>query len=172
MSDALAIPQIASLPVEVSALIQSSLELMPGVPASEENLKTLFAHIVKHEVFKVGGAAQCNDLPSVEFFIHRKKGSRLGVRVVDSCKTNHASFIIGPASAFSWQSALFARWYQPNSAGLLEAFVDVKAVLSDLKLRGTCPSCASDEPYMKRRRLLAPGMPKCSSCMFNSILGL
>jgi len=172
MSNAQATPQIASLPVEVSALIQSSLELLPGVPASDANLKSLLEHLVSQEIVYMGGVLRDGRQPSVEFRINRKKGSRLDVRVVDSCTSKHSTFVIGIGSAFSWQSALFARSYNPNTAGLLEAFVDVKSVLSDLKQRGTCPTCASDVPYQKRRRLLAPAMPQCSSCMFNSILGL
>jgi len=167
MSNASAIPQIASLPVEVSALIQSSLELSPGVPASEENLKTLLAHIVEAEVFIAGGAMRSIDQPSVEYRVNKRKNARLEVKVV-------TAFIPDTGPNFYTQPVVFEQRYDPTTAGLLNAFVDVKSTISDLTIRGTCPDCAIDEPFAKRRRLnlKAPGMPKCCKCMLSSIVGL
>jgi hypothetical protein len=164
MSDALAAPQIANLPAEVSELIQSSLELMPGVMASEENLQTLLAYVIKREVMIVGGAMRMIDQPSVEYRVPKRKNARLEVKIVTAFKP-------GTGPNFYTQPVVFEQQYQATTDGLLRAVVDVKATLSDLERRGCCPDCASDVPTYKKRRLCAAGMPKCCECMITAISG-
>jgi hypothetical protein len=127
-----------------------------SVQLSTENLECLLEHILSRERMVIGerGAAQ-TVIQIVKRMLH--------VTIVPT----FASAAHGDVHA-----VVFCQDYECNSDGLRRAFGDVKAALLDLKTRGTCNDCASDERLTKRRRLLAAGMPKCCECMLAASIGL
>ena len=144
--------------------IDAMTELIPGVPASKENLKTLLEQLIKDGRFESKGS----DGTSIVFYvIKNRKKKDLMVKLLGNLeRIRTAEF------EYNQRACVCLEVFKCNEEGLLEAFLYAKQSKKRYREEGTCPDCdrpGGDEPL--RKRLKAMGMPKCESCMLKAIVG-
>ena len=156
---------LAAVPA-VAQLVNEMTELAPGVPASQQNLGVLFAHIQKGVSCEYPFPDGC--LVMLELH-HKKKGvyQDLRVRVLGPCQTTRYDGQI-------WchgRPCLSRETYKNTSEGLLQGFLFVRQSLRQYSTEGVCPNCRSaDLAHPPVRRLKAAGMPCCADCMITTIM--
>ena len=141
---------MAALPREVLDNIDSYLELIPGVEASDKHLKTLLDHTLQH-----GFHSAADDLHISIVSKSRRKQSTL------------AACMEGP---IPYRPHLCTQEFPATEQGLLEALLYLKTALQQYREAGTCSACKDRHKY--HLRLKADGMPYCERCVLNAAVGL
>ena len=148
----------------LTARIDAMTELIPGVPASKENLRTLLEQLIKDGRFESGGS----DGTSIVFYVTKnRKKKDLMVKLLGNLeRIRTAEF------EYNQRACVCLEVFKCNEDGLLEAFLYAKQSKKRYREEGTCPDCdrpGGDEPL--RKKLKAMGMPKCETCMLKAIVG-
>ena len=144
----------------LAAKIDAMTELLPGVPASQANLKTLLEYVVKTDVIAI------KDIDNIVIDIvvgERRRKKELIVSVSQK----------GPPTRGDQEwSHVWCESFECTEDGLLKALITAKQNRKRYREEGPCPDCdrpGGDEPL--RKRLKAMGMPKCETCMLKAIVG-
>ena len=148
----------------IATIIDQMTELIPGVLASQANLKTLLEYVVKKHQLMI---ANSDDI-SIEIVVnkHRKKKELSvffhGKREVWRFPSNRAC---------DQRPCLSSDLFECTEDGLLKALIHVKHSKKRYREEGPCPDCdRSDETEFPKKRMKAKGMPKCEDCMFRAIV--
>ena len=148
---------LAAVPA-VAELVDQMTELLPGCPASEQNLQTLWKHmqnVVPREYPFPDGCLVTLEL------VHMKKNVCQGlvVRVMGPCV---AALREGQIYRHS-RPCISGETHKNTGAGLLQGLLFARQVLQRYRAEGACPGCCSaalaPNPV---RRLKAAGMPRCA----------
>ena len=146
------------------AKIDSMTELIPGVPGSKQNLKTLLEHLMKRGGFDLGGT----DYTSIAILVPRyKKKKQIEVQVLGKAEVvRRADFV------FNERPCVCSEVCKCTEEGLLEGLLYAKHNRKRYKEEGPCPDCdrRSHESDRPQKKLKAMGMPKCENCMFKAIV--
>jgi len=141
--------------------IDAMNELFEGVPASEENLKTLLEHLDKTEGVFMG----TRDGPIM----------MIGVAHVRQGRKNFSQVYVHlegpqqrPPVGLIYRDVLYKEFFKYGTDGLPKAIVTGKRKLKDYRERGTCSDCESAE--RPRKRLKAERMPVCAECAIKKAL--
>ena len=135
------------------AKIDAMTELIPGVPASKENLKTLLEHVMKSSSYRLN----VDDDSRITFY-------------ADNLIKTH--FLVSVfAKAEEGDTRICFQVFPCTEDGLLEGLIYAKQNRKRYREEGCCPDCDSPgdgEP--PRKKLKAKGMPKCEQCMLKAIV--
>ena len=142
--------------------IDSMTELIPGVPASKQNLKTLLEHVIKEgDLFLTG----TDDTSGVKMHVI-KKNKELWVKVMG--KAQEVRYAHG---VYKERPCVCNALFKCTEEGLLEGLIYAKHSRKRYRDEGPCPDCvSSDETRLPRKKLKAMGMPKCAECMLTAIV--
>ena len=153
----------------IAAIIDQMTELIPGVLASQANLKTLLEYVVKKHQLMI---ANSDDI-SIEIVVnkHRKK-KELSVFFHGKREVWRIPSTRFPLTrAYDQRSCLSYDRFECTEDGLLKALIHVKHSKKRYREEGPCPDCdRSDETEFPKKRMKAKGMPKCEDCMFRAIV--
>ena len=143
--------------------IDTMTELIAGVPASKENLKTLLEHLMKQGETALEGTDQISILLLVT---KQRKKKEIMVRV------------LGKAEVMRWvhgdynsRPCVCSEVFPCTEDGLLQGLLYGKQNRKRYREEGPCPDCVRlDESLRPVKKLKAQGMPKCEACMFKAIV--
>ena len=147
----------------LAAKIDAMTELLPGVPASKENLKTLLEHVMKGGSF-VSDTDETSKT-SILFLMQQYRGKKqIEVQV------------LGKAEVVRWAHGVYDQRpcvcnevFKCTEEGLLEGLLYAKQNAERYREEGPCPDCdRSDETQPPSKKLKAMGLPKCEICMFEA----
>ena len=153
---------------EIVQRINSCTELLPGVPASKENLQPLWQHIsgMKH------WSSSEDDVQITLMHQSRgKKNDRLEVHIDGPIEANLRRTFIERTS-FEW-----------SIDGLTEALAYAKSTADRVRRKDFCSRCRVDAcimpdprdaralPYAQRKRLKARPLPYCAECTLDLATG-
>ena len=156
---------LAAVPA-VAELVDQMTELLPGCPANEQNLQTLWKHmqkVVSREYPFPDGCLVMLDLDS------KKKGvyQDLRVKVLGACVAARRD---GQIYTFL-RPCISGETHKNTGEGLLQGFLFARQVLQRYRAEGACPGCCSaDLAPVPVRKLKAVGMPRCADCMISGIM--
>ena len=148
----------------LAAKIDAMTELIPGVPASKENLKTLLEQLVKDGRFESGGS---HDISIVFYVIKNRKKKELIVKLLGKGERIRTADL-----EYNQRPCVCHKVFKCTEEGLLEGLLYAKQSKKRYREEGPCPDCnRTDETQPLRKRLKAMGMPKCETCMLKAIVG-
>ena len=156
---------LAAVPA-VAELVDQMTELMPGCPANEQNLQTLWKHmqnVVSREYPFPDGCLVTLEL------VHMKKKVYQGVvvRVMGPCVAARRD---GQIYTFL-RPCISGERHKNTGEGLLQGLLFARQVLQRYRAEGACPGCCSaDLAPAPVRKLKAAGMPRCADCMISGIM--
>ena len=140
-------------------------ELAPGVPASKENLATLWAHVQKNEGVKYTFPNGCAVYLTSPNSIHRTKVD-LRAEVLGPIVTTGSGEI-----RCHTRPRLCIETHKNTPEGLLQCFRFAKQSLRQYNEQGLCSNCRSEDMVIPPwRKLKAVGMPYCADCMIVAIM--
>ena len=152
---------LAAVPA-VAELVNEMTELLPGCPASAQNLQTLWGHLQGLTQTNVNHSA---GHLAVFKMLDKKKGKYQTIRVevlgkpVDF-RRHDGNFRLRP---------FICEETHPNTPeGLLACLIFARQSLYRYELEGACPSCSSAIGPV--RKLKAVGMPRCAPCMLRGVI--
>ena len=146
----------------VARTIDTMNELIPGVPATKQNLQTLFDETQHHYIFMGFGI--------------REPG--MGVRIYKNKKLFTVE-VIAPKETYQVGNYThstrpdIAQKYFPNTPdGLFQALLWTKDILKQYRENGPCPDCVFDGNDLQppRKKMKLANMPKCRDCMLKAIV--
>ena len=141
----------------LAAKIDAMTELLPGVPASKENLKTLLEYVVKTDVI----AIKVIDNIMINIVVNgrcRKKELTVSVQKEGQVWSDRTQ-----------RSCIWCDSFECTEDGLLKALITAKQNRKRYLEEGPCPDCNfPGEPL--RKKLKAKGMPKCEKCMLRAVV--
>ena len=148
---------------EIVQRINSCTELLPGVPASKENLQPLWQHIsgMKH------WSSSEDDVQITLMHQSRgKKNDRLEVH------------IDGPIEANLRRTSIERTSFEWSIDGLTEALAYAKSTADRVRRKDFCSRCRVDgftntdqEPVHPQKRLKARPLPYCAECTLDLATG-
>ena len=143
--------------------IDAMTELIPGVPASKQNLKTLLKHVTQLGVVNL----LCADKTCIQILVTTlKKNKELTVNFLEKPET----FRVGN-HAREERPLVCSEYFTCTENGLLEGLVYAKQSRKRYREEGPCADCAcSDGSQSPMKKLKAMGMPKCAPCMLKAIV--
>ena len=147
----------------LAAKIDEMTELLPGVPASKQNLKTLLDHLMKRGYFDLGG----NDDTSIQFHVAKLKRKKdFMVKVLGKAEVvRRADF------EFNERPCVCGEVFPCTEEGFLEGLLYAKQNRKRYRDEGPCLDCVrSHESHPPKKKLKAKGMPKCEECMIKAIV--
>ena len=148
----------------LAAKIDAMTELIPGVPASKENLKTLLEQLVKDGRFESGGS---HDISIVFYVIKNRKKKELIVKLLGKGERIRTADL-----EYNQRPCVCHKVFKCTEEGLLEGLLYAKQSKKRYREEGPCPDCnRTDETQPLSKKLKAMGMPKCESCMLKAIVG-
>ena len=147
----------------LAARIDAMTELIPQVPASKANLKTLLEQLIKDGGFHSGGS---DDISIVFYVIKSRKRKELIVELLGKAeRIRTADF------EYNQRPSVCMGVFQCNEEGLLAGLLYAKRCKKRYREEGPCPDCnRTDETQPLSKKLKAMGMPKCEACMFKAIV--
>ena len=143
--------------------IDTMTELIAGVPASKENLKTLLEHLMKQGETALEGTDQTSILLLVA---KQRKKKEIMVKVLGKAERVRRAVI-----EFNERPCVCSEVFECTEDGLLQGLLYAKQNRKRYREEGPCPDCVRlDESQPPRKKLKAQGMPKCEACMFKAIV--
>ena len=150
----------------VQNFVESFLELTPGVPANQRNLKTLLEKVKDEE-----WCAMSDEMKAVISPDGQEVEPGLYVWLdgakVEWVVPNLVDVVLREPVTHSTRPRLTSKSFPATEDGLLQAIVFLKRSIHKYRTEGTCEAC---EPLTKR--LKADGMPKCEDCMLSAAIGI
>ena len=144
--------------------IDAMTELIPGVPASKENLKTLLEHLMKEGSFDLEGTDETRVLLLVA---KCRKKTRIEVQLLGKAEVLRLEHEV-----YNQRPCVCIQLFECTEDGLLEALLYAKQNRKRYREEGPCPDCdrRSHESDHPKKKLKAKGMPKCEGCMLGAIV--
>jgi hypothetical protein len=154
----------------VEGMIDEMNELLPGVPATPRNMKTLLQHLERNDglfTFTRG-----DNQPRINMNINKdnKKAKIIFVELwgpVEMWVLNN-----GAGRNLPRRPLLTSDRFDCTEDGLLKAIITAKKMLGKLRTEGTCPDCRNAAGELPSKRLKADNMPKCWDCMIRGAMGV
>jgi hypothetical protein len=157
---------LAAVPA-VAELVNQMTELLPGVPASEQNLQTLWSHLQNAEFTDIhhpDGYLVVLVLDSKRKGVYQTMHVQVRGRVVDCCR-RHSSVI------FFDRPLMCQETHKNTGEGLLQCLLFARQSLKRFRAEGACPGCCSAAlAGIPVRMLKAVGMPRCAGCMLTAVI--
>ena len=156
---------LAAVPF-VAELVDQMTELLPGCPANEQNLQTLWKHmqnVVSREYPFPDGCLVTLEL------VHMKKKvyQDLHVRVLGPCVAARRD---GQIYTFL-RPCISGEMHKNTGEGLLQGLLFARQVLQRYRAEGACPGCCSAALVgLPVRKLKAVGMHRCAPCMLKAVI--
>jgi hypothetical protein len=149
------------LPCGVLAVVNTFLELSPGVPASEENLGRWLAMLHKEIVVMCDATETvAQPLLRIEAFPEKRgKAGRIVFNLWESALKTGDPYL--DQFTKGHQTSVWVTSQPCTTAGLLEGIMQARTAKTMLK-RGVCTRCNAMEP--PRKRLKADGFQACLTC--------
>ena len=148
--------QATGLDPNIAAEVDKWLDLVPGVPANNENLKTLLRYVKAKQVVHLGPDTQ----PSALVATCRKA---LAVTICTPPETVQTT-----GNTFSVAPTVGRKEFDLDEAGLHKAIVWAKYSLKRYREEGPCPDCCNNPGERPRKRIRAEKMPKCEECILKA----
>jgi len=157
---------LAAVPA-VAEQIDGMTELTPGVPASEESLRTLWTHVNRVVLF------DSVDTDGTRVNINttcRRKGTPRDMCVMvhgppENCRRDGQTYQLRPR--------ICDETNKNTSEGLLQCLLFAWRSLKRYRDEEPCPACCTSgvaAPPVKK--LKAAGMPSCADCSHTAVIGM
>ena len=156
---------LAAVPA-VAELVDQMTELLPGCPANEQNLQTLWSHL--QGVTQKSLEHPAGDLVVLQLF-SKKKGVYQIMRAQVMGKPVDCRRRDG--SNFPFRPLICKETHRNTGEGLLQCLIFARQVLQRYRAEGACPVCC-DTGFagLPVRKLKAAGMPRCADCMLTAVI--
>ena len=151
---------------EIVQPIDSCTELLPGVPASTENVQPLWKYISEKKCWGI-----YDEDVWIKVFLQGKKKSKLEIEVegpVESC-----AWICAPQRAF-----LERKSFEGSVNGLVEALAYMKHTAERVRCKDFCSRCCRDGVKKVNEKIVVPvkklkadQLPYCASCTLDLATG-
>ena len=155
---------LAAVPA-VAELVDQMTELLPGCPASEQNLQTLWGHLQ-------GVARKSLEHPDGFLVVLQMISKRKGVY-----QTMHVQVLGKPVECrrrdgnnFPFRPLICKETHRNTGEGLLQCLIFARQVLQRYRAEGACPGCCTGFAGLPVRKLKAVGMPRCAVCMLTAVI--
>ena len=155
---------LAAVPA-VAELVDQMTELLPGCPASEQNLQTLWGHLQ-------GVTQKSLEHPAGFLVVLQMFSKRKGVY-----QTMHVQVMGKPVdcrrrdgSNFPLRPLICEETHRNTSEGLLQCLLFARHSLHRYSAEGACPGCCTGFAGLPVRQLKAVGMPRCADCMLTAVI--
>ena len=145
----------------LAAKIDAMTELLPGVPASQANLKTLLKYVVKTDFIEMKDI----DNIMIQIVVGKRRKNKILIVSVSGLQK-------GPPERVDlrWLH-VWSDSFECTEDGLLKALITAKQNRKRYREEGPCPDCDSPGGGAPlRKKLKAKGMPKCEECMLKAIV--
>ena len=150
----------------VAELVDQMTELLPGCPASEQNLQTLWGHLQ-------GVTQKSLEHPAGFLVVLQMFSKRKGVY-----QTMHVQVMGKPVdcrrrdgSNFPLRPLICEETHRNTSEGLLQCLLFARQSLHRHSTEGACPRCCDAVVAgLPVRKLKAAGMPRCADCMLTAVI--
>ena len=154
---------LAAVPA-VAELVDQMTELLPGCPASAQNLETLWNYMQRSNY---QGIASGN-----MFVILRLEAKRNGVYQTLSVQVKGCAVECRHEDrTYQLRPDICEETYKNTGEGLLQCLLFARQALKRYRAEGACPGCCSaDLAGLPVRVLKAAGMPRCEPCMLRAII--
>ena len=154
-------PGPMAMPEEIQSVTNSFLELVPGVPANQKNLKTLLRWIAENPQSPRWLKFSGEMMMTIDTTGTKKKPK------LHAVLRGPERSVYGTGMNFRIRDPIADQTRPATETGLLETIVFLKKALDKYRTEGTCDTCLPP-----RKRLKADGMPKCEECMLNEAIGV
>ena len=154
---------LAAVPA-VATLVDEMTELLPGDPASEQNLQTLWTYMqsVVYREFVADGMLVVLQLASKRKGVFQDLHVQVQGKHVD-CRRGDRTFQLRPH--------ICRETHKNTGEGLLQCLLFARQSVQRYRAEGACPGCCSaDLAPVPVRKLKAVGMPRCADCMISGIM--
>ena len=148
----------------VLELVDQMTELLPGVPANEQNLQTLWTYLqgVVYREYASGELLVVLQLASKKKGVYQDCHVQVMGKPVD-CRRDHRTCQLRPL--------ICEETHKNTSEGLLQCLLFARQSLHRYSAEGACPGCCSAALVgLPVRKLKAVGMPRCADCMIRGVL--
>ena len=157
---------LAAVPA-VAELVNQMTELLPGVPASEQNLQTLWSHlqgVVSKDLHHPDGFLVVLKLDSKRKGVYQTMHVQVRGKFVD-CRRHRSSVI------FIDRPLICKETHKNTGEGLLQCLLFARQSIHRYITEGACPGCCSAALAATPVRMLkAAGMPRCADCMLTAVI--
>ena len=171
----MAAPSLQTVLAAVPALVEQidgMTELVSGVPASEEHLRTLWQHV--NRVKRATPAVQFDSADGMRVSIDtisKRKGEYQDLRVIvqgkpENCRRDDRTHQFRPYICDETK--------KNTGEGLLQCLLFARQSLKRYRDEGPCPACMSGSDAAVAfpvKKLKAIGMPRCEDCMMAVVIG-
>ena len=148
----------------VAQLVDEMTELLPGCPASAQNLETLWTYInqVVYREFATDGMLVVLQLASKKKGVYQDLHVQVLGKPVD-CRRGDQTFHLRPH--------ICKETHKNTGEGLLQCLLFARQSLQRYRAEGACPDCRSADLARHPVRVLkAAGMPRCEKCMLTAVV--
>ena len=149
----------------VAELVDQMTELLPGCPASEQNLQTLWSHlqgVTQKSLEHPAGHLVVLQLFSKKKGVYQIMRAQVMGKPVDCRRRDGSNFPLRPL--------ICEETHRNTSEGLLQCLIFARQSLYRYSIEGACPSCCSGFAGLPVRKLKAVGMPRCADCMLTAVI--
>ena len=154
---------LAAVPA-VAQLVDQMTELLPGCPASEQNLQTLWTYLnqVVYREFASDEMLVVLQLSSKRKGVYQDLHVQVLGKPVD-CRRGDQTFHLRPH--------ICKETHKNTGEGLLQCLLFARQSLHRYSAEGACPGCCSAALVgLPVRKLKAAGMPRCADCMLKAVI--
>ena len=154
---------LAAVPA-VAELVDQMTELLPGCPANEQNLQTLWTYLqgVVYREYASGELLVVLQLASKKKGVYQDCHVQVMGKPVE-CRRGDQTFHLRPR--------ICKETHKNTGEGLLQCLLFARQSLHRYSAEGACPGCCSAASVgLPVRKLKAVGMPRCADCMIRGVL--
>ena len=155
---------LAAVPA-VAELVDQMTELLPGCPASEQNLQTLWGHlqgVTQKSLEHPDGHLVVLQLFSKKKGVYQTMHVQVMGKPVDCRRRDGSNFPLRPR--------ISEETHRNTSEGLLQCLLFARHSLHRYSAEGACPGCCTGFAGLPVRQLKAVGMPRCADCMLTALI--
>ena len=155
---------LAAVPA-VAELVDQMTELLPGVPANEQNLQTLWTYLqgVVYREYASGELLVVLQLASKRKGVYQDCHVQVLGKPVD-CRRGDSTFQLRPH--------ICNETHMNTGEGLLQCLLFARQGLHQYSAEGACPGCCTGFAELPVRQLKAVGMPRCADCMLTGVIAM
>jgi hypothetical protein len=155
---------LAAVPA-VLELVEEMTEILPGVPASEQNLQTLWSHlqnVVFKDLYHPDGFRVVLQMGSKRKGVYQTMHVQVQGNPVDCRRRDGSNFPLRPD--------ICDATHKNTCEGMLQCLLFARQSLQRYIAEGACPDCCIGFDGLPVRKLKAAGMPRCPDCMLTAII--
>ena len=155
---------LAAMPA-VAELVDQMTELLPGCPANEQNLQTLWSHlqgVTQKSLEHPAGHLVVLQLFSKKKGVYQIMRAQVMGKPVDCRRRDGSNFPLRPD--------ICDATHKNTCEGMLQCLLFARQSLQRYIAEGACPDCCSGFDGLPVRKLKAAGMPRCPDCMLTAII--